>query len=322
MLDFIINFGNQNPLLFNSVVAIISLAILAKAADLLVYSISSYAKQLGISEYLIGFIVLAISTALPELIASITAAFLGAGEMIFGTVLGSNLFKIPLLGIVLLFGIRLVPSKKNIGNAPILTLILSIIPVLLVIDGKLSRFDGITLIISFILYLGGLWQSEKTFGKMKENVKFKSIYKNILIFTGALTALLLSARFLVTSSLHISSLLDISPFIIGLVVIGIGGSMPELTVQIRSILQHHKDLIFGNILGSIVANSSFVLGLTALIKPFHISFSSIILTSIFLVAGLFYTLLVINHGELNWKHGLIMVVFYIIFIALQLISGL
>jgi len=322
MLDIIINFGNQHPLLFNSIIAVISLLILAKAADLLVYSISDYAKLLGISEYLIGFIALSIGTALPELTASLTGAFLGSGEIIFGTILGSNLFKIPILGFTLLIGTKLVASSKNIGNAPILTLVLSILPVILVIDGYLSRFDGLILLASFIYYLASLWRTEKTLGKMKKNVKLKTLYKDILIFTGSLAALLLSARFLVVSSLHVSNILDISPFIIGIVVIGIGGSMPELTVQLRSIFQNHRELIFGNIFGSIVANSTFVLAIVALIKPFSVSFSSLILTSIFMVAGLFYSLLVISHGELNWKHGIIMFIFYIIFIILEMIVGL
>ncbi len=320
--NLIINFGNQYPLLFNIIIVIISLLILAKSADLLVYSISHYAKLLGISEYLIGFVALAIGTSLPELMASVTGTFLGSGEIVFGTILGSNLFKIPLLGLVLIIGTKLAASSKTIGNTPILTLVLSIFPVILVIDGYLSRFDGLLLLASFIYYLASLWQTEKTLGKMKKNVKFKTLYKDILIFTGSLAALLLSSRFLVISSLHISNILDISPFIIGIVFIGIGGSMPELTVQLRSIFQNHKELIFGNVFGSIVANSTFVLAIVALIKPFSVSFPSLILTSIFLVAGLFYTLLVISHGELNWKHGMIMIIFYVISIILEMIVGL
>ncbi len=319
--EFITNFGNNDPLLFNAIIALLSLIVVAKAADLLVFSIANYSRRLGMSEYVIGFIALSIGGAMPELIASLTGSFYGSGEIIYGTVLGSNLTQIPILGMALLLGSRLKPDSSSKGNAPILTFIIALLPILLVIDGTLSRFDGLILLGSFIFYLGNLWQGEQS-RKKKKDLRFKDIYKDMLIFIGSLAALLLSARFLVSSSLRISGILDISPFIIGIVVIGIGGAAPEIIVQLRSVFQHHEDFIYGNVLGSIVANSSFVLGIVALIKPFSIPFSSIILTSIFMVAGLLYVLLVLNSGEFNWKHGLIMIIFYIIFIVLELIFWL
>lgn len=322
MFEAFLAFATVHPILFNTILAVLSLIILAKAADLLVYSISNYAKLLGISEYLIGFIVLSIGTALPELMASVTGTLLGSGEIVYGTILGSNLAKIPLLGLVLLLGFTINRAGKSVGDEPLLTLLLSLLPLLLVVDGRLSRIDGIVLLASFVIYLGALWKHEQTAGTMKKAVAIKFIYKDMLIFLGALAALLLSARFLVSSSLHISNLLGISPYIIGIVVIGIGGSMPELTVQLRSMYKNHKDLIFGNILGSIVANSTFVLGIVAIINPITIAFSSLILTSIFLLAGMLYMLLVIHHGQLNWKHGLIMIIFYAVFLLLELIREL
>ncbi|MBI2546564.1 sodium:calcium antiporter [Candidatus Woesearchaeota archaeon] len=322
MLDTLLSFAYSHPILFNTAIAIISLIILAKAADLLVYSITHYAKLLGISEYLIGFVVLAIGTALPELMASITGAMLGSGEIVYGTILGSNLAKIPLLGLVLLLGFTLSKKESAGSDAPVLTLVLALLPIILVIDGLLSRIDGIVLLAAFAIYIGSLWQGEQKFGRMKKKVALKTVYKDMIIFIGALAALLLSARFLVSSSLHISALLDISPFIIGIVVIGIGGSMPEITVQLRSVYRRHKDLVFGNILGSIVANSTFVLGIVSLVHPVPIAFPSLLLTSIFLFAGLVYTLMVIRHGQLNWKHGLIMVIFYAVFLLLELLREL
>ena len=92
-----------NPLLFYSVIGLTSLLVLAKSADYVVFSISDYAKKLGISDYLIGFLVVSIGTALPELVAGITGVVLNQGNLVFGTILGSNLFKIPLIGLLLLY---------------------------------------------------------------------------------------------------------------------------------------------------------------------------------------------------------------------------
>ena len=92
---------NLNPLIFYSIIALASLIIVAKSADMIVYSISNYAKKLGVSDYLIGFLVISIGTAIPELTASLTGVLINQGPIVFGTVLGANLFELPLLGLIL-----------------------------------------------------------------------------------------------------------------------------------------------------------------------------------------------------------------------------
>jgi len=310
---------NLDPLIFHSIIALASLIIVAKSADMVVYGISHYAKKLGLSDYLIGFLVVSIGTAIPELIASVTGTLVGQGLIVFGTIFGSNLFKIPLLGLILLI-VKKIKTKPNVGvNAPIITLFIIALPILLSIDGGLSRIDGAILLIAFFIYIARLWHGEGQLGKMKEEIELKNVWKDALIFVLALTALLLSARFLVFSSIEISGILNISPYIIGLIIIGIGASAPELTVQIRSVFKHHEDIAFGNVLGSLVANSALVMGIVALIKPVSIQFNIIFLTSIFLIAGTIYTLTIMGKEEVNWKHGLILISFYILFLLAELI---
>jgi len=285
---------NLPPLVFHSIIALASLIIVAKSADLVVYGISHYAKKLGVSDYLIGFLVISIGTAIPELTASITGTLIGQGSIVLGTVLGANLFEIPLLGILLLIA-KKIKIKQNVGmNAPIVTLFIIILPLLLIIDGLLSKTDGIILLIAFLIYIARLWRGEGQLGKMKKNIELKNVWKDALIFSLALAALLLSARFLVFSSISISEILKISPYMIGLIVIGIGASAPELTIQIRSILKHHKDIAFGNVLGSLVANSALVLGIAAIIRPVLIEPSIIFVTSIFLIMGVLYVLILMG----------------------------
>ena len=132
-----------------------------------------------------------------------------------------------------------------------------------------------------------------------------------------MAALLLSARFLVFSSIEISEILNISPYIIGLIVIGIGASAPEVTVQIRSIAKHHQDIAFGNVLGSLVANSALVLGVVAIIKPVYINPQTIFITSIFMIAGIFFTLIIMEKEKASWKHGIVLISFYILFLIAE-----
>jgi len=299
-----------HPLLFNVMLALASLVIVAKSADLLVYGISDYAKKLGLSDYLIGFLVISIGTALPELIASINGALMGQGGLVFGTIIGSNLFKIPLLGLILVIAKKIKTKTDAAGNAPIITFMLIILPLMLVMDGSLSRVDGIMLVFAFFVYILRLWKGEGQLGRIKKNVKLKNIYKDGLIFIGSLIALLLSARWLVFSSLEISKIMDISPFIIGFVVIGIGASTPEFMVQVRSVLRKKQDIVLGNVFGSLVANSALVLGITALIAPFSISFGTIMNVALFMTAGVLFILFLTGRESVNWKHGLVMIGIY------------
>ena len=108
MIDQIISQINTlNPLTFNIIVVVISLAMVIKSSDLVVYSISDYARKLGISDYLIGFLVLSIGTSLTELVAAITGATANQGGIVFGAVLGSSLFKFPILGLLLLISFNI-----------------------------------------------------------------------------------------------------------------------------------------------------------------------------------------------------------------------
>jgi len=311
MLNYLTNLP---PLVFHIIIALASLIIVAKSADLVVYGISDYARKLGISDYLVGFLVISIGTAIPELVASVTGTLIGQGTIVFGTVLGSNLFKIPLLGLILLITKNMKIKQSVGGNAPVITFSIVILPLLLVMDGVLSKTDGAILLIAFLIYIARLWHGEGELGKMKKDVKLKNIWKDIIIFSLALAALLLSARFLVFSSIQISEMLNISPYIIGLIVIGIGASAPELTVQIRSIFKHHQNIAFGNVLGSLVANSALVLGVASIIKPVYINSSTIFITSIFIIIGTLYVLAIMGKEKVTWKHGLILISFYILFL--------
>jgi len=187
---------------------------------------------------------------------------------------------------------------------------LIILPLMLVMDGSLSRVDGIMLVFAFFVYILRLWKGEGQLGRIKKNVKLKNIYKDGLIFIGSLIALLLSARWLVFSSLEISKIMDISPFIIGFVVIGIGASTPEFMVQVRSVLRKKQDIVLGNVFGSLVANSALVLGITALIAPFSISFGTIMNVALFMTAGVLFILFLTGRESVNWKHGLVMIGIY------------
>ncbi len=129
--------------------------------------------------------------------------------------------------------------------------------------------------------------------------------------------MLLSARWLVSSSIEISNMLKIPPYIIGLIVIGVGASTPELMVQLRSVLKKHENIAYGNVLGSLVANSTFVLGIVALISPVVIAEKVIFITYMFMAVGTLYVLYAIGRKEVGFNEGLIMIILYLVYLAAE-----
>ena len=313
-------FGHNYPIIFYSIACILSLIIVLKASDLAIYGISNYAKKLGISHYLIGFLVVAVGTSLPELVASITGALAGQTSMVFGTVIGSNISDLTLvLGIMVIVGRKIKLEHPIVSKTFFQTLALVALPVILISDGALTRPDGIILLAGFGAYIASLWLREGKLGKMKKDVKLKHLWRDGLIFAGCIVALLVGARLLIYSASQIAAIAGISPYVVGLTIIALGTSLPEVMVEVKSILKGISSLAFGDLIGSIVANSTLVLGIVAIITPIEIQFSSILFACIVMIAVVLLGLYFMTKKMITWKHGIALCAIYAVFFAMQFI---
>jgi len=311
-------FFANNPLVFHIIIVLASLLIIVKSADYLVLGITDYAKKLGLSDYIVGMIVIALAASVPELVSSIMGIAAAESGIIFGTILGSNISGICLvLGIFALIGRKINLKSKVLDKVKNVTFIFSLVPFLLVIDNKLSRLDGVILVVLYFIFVGILWKKEGELGTLKDQIKLKKIYKDALLFLLALGAILLCARWLVFSSIETSSLLGLTPYYISLVVIGIGASIPDLTVGIRAILAGHLDVGIGDSLGSMLIKSLLFLGAIAIIKPLTISFNLILVAIIFSIIIRAFVYYFIKKGSMNWKHGIFFILLYIAFIIIE-----
>lgn len=318
MMEYI---TSMNPILFNSIVIALSLAIVIKAADLLIFGISNYARKFGISDYLIGFLVLAIGISLPELISSLMGGSAGSSGIVLGTVLGSGVITITLvLGVMTVAAGKLDVSTKLLGKTKYIMLGMITLPFILATDGQLSRADGIILVSCFTIYAGMLWTKEGTLGRLKKNVKIKQVWQDMFIFLGALVALLLGARWLVFSSVIISQELGISAYIIALLVIGLGTALPDLTVELKALKKGRPAIGFGNILGGITTVMLLVLGITAIFYPIQltgISITELLITTLFFFASMTLVLYWVRKETLVRKQGIILIGIYLAFVAVQ-----
>lgn len=308
-------------MVFIYIIAIIFASIiLVKSTHWVVKSLTYLAQYLRISEFVIAFILAGLATSFPELFVGISAAVNKTPILSLGNVLGANIANLTLtLGLTIILIRGLSSEAKTIQRNILYTSILLLYPLLLTLDGRLSRIDGAALVILFILYNLILFYQSQDFTKKLDGIHRKDLFKNIIIFIISMALLLISARIIVKYSTNLASELTIPLFLIGLVLVSIGTTLPELVFGIRAAKEQHKDMILGNILGSLAVNSTAILGIVALISPIIIKNTYLFVSSaIFLViAYLIFALFARSKEKISWQEGFILCFLYISFIIIQ-----
>lgn len=257
------------------IIFLIGLGVLSWSADKFVYGASALAKNYGISPMMIGLTIVAMGSSAPEIVVSATASFNGNPDTAVGNAIGSNITNIALvLGLTALFKPLLVSSTTLKRELPLL-LIVTLIAVYFLSDNILNQFEGITLITLFFLVLVVMaWLSFKvdkndplvaeTEDEIPNNVPTKNAIFWVII---GLVMLPLSAHFLVESAVYIARFFGVSDLVIGLTIIALGTSLPELAASIAGVRKGEDDLALGNIIGSNIFNILAVLAMPGLIIP-------------------------------------------------------
>jgi cation:H+ antiporter len=287
----------------------------------LVKSLSKIASFLRMSEFVVGFIIMAFSTSIPELFVGITSALAGNSALALGTVIGANIANLTVVAgvaIVLSRGIKIKSSKTK--KDALYMFFIALLPIaLMLIGNSLSRMDGIILILVFFFYTYSLIKQRKGFKKeLASKIGRWGILLSFVTFAFALVVLFLSARFVVKYATIISAELFLPPILIGLFLIALGTTLPELIFNIQAVLKKHPDMVLGDTIGSVVINSTLVLGITALIFPITSDFLLFFSSAIFMVIVCFLFATFVESGsKLYWKEGIAMVLLYSFFIIIE-----
>lgn len=320
MIELLRQIVSNHPLTFNILVIIASLVLLAKASSFLVLGISNYSKKLGISDYLIGLVVVSISSSVPEFLASLSGVFYTSSEIVFGTIFGSNFMGITLALAILAIAGKKVTIKEQVFQKTKWDVILLIaLPFVLLADGKLGWIDGIVLVTAFVFYLIMLWKREGEFGRLKKKVKIKDIYKDGLIYSLSLVTVLLASQFLVQSSLKVSELMNIHPFLVASVLIGVGAQVPDLALGLHSISKGHHSVALGNLIGSMIVKSLIFLGIFALMTTLKFGLKDNIIMGAATLLTCLLLFRMVKKGVLTRANGVVLLLVYIIVLAVQAI---
>jgi len=255
---------------------IIGFLPLVFGANLLVDSASALAKKLNIPAIVIGFTIVSFGTSAPELVVNLFAAIEKNPEIILGNIIGSNIFNI-----LLIIGISAIiyplTIKKNTTWIEIPLCFLSVLVLLLCLNdqvfdkreySELSFIDGSIFIFFFIIFLVYTFHLTKAEGFQDEmEIKNYSVPKSIIFIIIGLAGLTLGGRLIVISAVEIARYFQIPERLIGLTVISIGTSLPELVTSVTAALKKNTDIAVGNIVGSNIFNIFLILGLSAIIYP-------------------------------------------------------
>ncbi|MDC2972211.1 calcium/sodium antiporter [Gammaproteobacteria bacterium] len=284
-MDFLINF----------LCLVASLAVLIWGADKFVDNSSLIAKKIGVSELTIGLTIVALGTSAPEIFVGISSVLNNSESIAMGAVVGSNISNIALIFGVSCIGISFLPKKTPVVQlTPFLVSALILGYVL--IDLNVSKFDGILLLLSFCYFLYVINANRNTQTLIDEQ-QDKNNSITLIFLTIGLISLIFGSRYAVIYAEKIAILLNISELIIGLTIIAIGTSLPELAATISAVLKKKTDMVVGNVIGSNVLNitlvvpiigffSSVQLDQVLLSRDFTIMISA---TIVFMLIVLFYS---------------------------------
>jgi cation:H+ antiporter len=280
-------------------ILLLSLITLVWSADKFVFGASALARNLGISPMIIGLTIVAMGSSAPEMMIAVTASLQGNVDTAVGNAIGSNITNIALvLGLTALFHPLSVSSTTIKREIPLI-LVVTAIATYMLANSNFSFNEGLILIIGFVLYIATLLVV--TLRRSKQNpIDDKMVLEaeqevpdgvstkhSVIWLVVGMILLPLSASFLVDSSIFIAKAFGISDLVIGLTVIAVGTSLPELAASIMSIIKKEDDLALGNIIGSNIFNILAVLSLAGLIAPGDIDHAAAVRDAPFMLATTF-----------------------------------
>jgi cation:H+ antiporter len=300
--------------------------------DWLVKGAARLATALGVSSLVVGLTVVAVGTSLPELLVSISAALQGTNGIVLGNVLGSNIANIGLiLGVTALILPIGVHWKLLIREIPIM-IAASVLALLLALDGSLSLVDGVVLMIGFgvfslILLRTGVSEEAEIAPELSEFEAEQGITAKTTIpvevgrVVVGLVLLIVGAQFLIQGAVGIARAAGISELLIGLTLVAVGTSLPELATSVIAAIRKESDIAIGNVIGSNIANLFIILGLTAVIRPVPVA-ETILRTEYLVMIGFAVAVFPLALSRtIGRKEGALLLIAYTVFVVASFLTN-
>ncbi len=330
---------------------ILGLGLLIKGADVFVEAVAVLARKAGISEFIIGLTLVAFGTSIPELGSALTASMKGEPDIVIGNIIGSNIANIGLVaGLAALFGALKPKTGVSTGDGNIM-LMAMLVFLGFAFNGEIVMVEAVFLLAMYIIYTGQIfelkprirlmhhlrlfskffwgishleWKSDKGFGLER----FKAIgqsgsetRRDILLTIGSGAAIFIGANLFIDSSIFFAEILQIPKNLIGMTIVAIGTSLPELSVSVSAARKGHGELVIGNVIGSNIANTLLIGGLAGIINPLTFPWWTKMVTAPFMIGiAAVFVIMIRSGGKIEKKHGIGLLTVYLIFIIAQFLS--
>lgn len=302
--------------MLNIILLLVGFVALIKGADIFVDASSSIAKKFNIPSIIIGMTIVAMGTSLPELSVSVTSSLAGLNDMSIANVTGSNIFNL-----LIALGICSTVGKLKISNyKDVITLLFSCIGLLLfALNGTLGVFEGILLLVAFIIYILSMMKQAKDNKEESEDEKQRNIFITVVLGILGATAIVIGGNMVVNSASEIALKLGMSENLVGLTIVALGTSLPEFVTSIMATKKGELEIAIGNIIGSNIFNILLILGVASLISPMAVSVVAIcdVMFMVFTVA--LFIFLTVKEKELNKKNGILLIMMYIVYLIITII---
>lgn len=306
----------------NFVYILAGLFILILGGNWLLKAAVALSLKLNIPKMVIGMTVVSFATSAPELIVSINAALSGSSDLALGNVVGSNIAN---LGLVL--GVTLLLSKIEVEKSfyktdwPVMMLASGALYAFVAWDQVISFYEGLTLFVLLVLFLVYLLRFQTTaavFDEAPEDDVPLPLWKTVAFLALGGLCLWLGSELLINGAVALAQDFGISERIIGVTIISIGTSIPELAASIIAVVKKEKGISLGNLIGSNIFNILAVLGITSMITPVSVTDQGLLTNDIFWMLGFSFIILPLvfapSRMRLHWKEGVILLLGYVVFL--------
>ncbi len=296
--------------------------LLIKGADFFVEGSASVARRLKVPVFIIGITIVAMGTSAPECAISIAAAIKGANSLAVSNVVGSNIFNLfAVCGVCALIAPVAVDKSTIKKEFPFAIIVGLIMLILSAVKMNLSRLDGVILLVIFVAFLYIMIRSVLKSKQRTENVdvgdngKEISVIRCIIYIMLGLAVIVFGGDLVVDAASDIASKLGLSPTLIGLTIVAIGTSLPELVTSLVATKKGQMDMAVGNIIGSNIFNVLWIMGITSAIHPIAIQMENMIDLVILAVVSMISFLFVFRDHKISKGEGIVMLLMYATFIT-------
>lgn len=324
MFDFLNSWMQAGGWLVAGVLVVVGFVLLIYGADWLVAGASGVAKRFQVSNLVIGLTVVAMGTSMPEFVVNMVSVNDGTTDLAITNILGSNILNVFLIlgSTALLCPICSQATSRKV-DIPLASLAGIIVLLFGIFSDGIMRWGGILLLIIFVLYMAYTLRHAKDYTDENDDIRPMNIGKAVALILLGLVGLVVGGEMIVKSAVHIATAAGVSESIIGLTIVALGTSLPELATSLMAAAKKNSDIALGNVIGSNIFNVFMILGCSATIAPLP-AYKGFVLDSVMAALGCLLVWLFVmtnKKHEIRWWHGAILLLVYVVYMGYRLMNA-